>query len=375
MEIYYDESPTTMEKFFSAEEDNNMIYLSSIDISHFVPYGLESMDSMFYGCISLVSLDFSIFSAGTVTNMANLFYGCSSLKSIFFSELFTLSVENMDSMFAQCTALETLNLSFFDTSYVQTMDKMFYNCASLNLLDISSFIISSTTSTTQMFTGLINLNFINLKNIQDDGGQIASSELNSMDKGFFVCQQSIIITNPKATECCDYYENEVHCAINITKQIETEYNNIINNIEDKVFKVVKIENSFLQFSTLYEQLNNKSDYLSSIDLGECETKLREQEGLNDTEQFLIIKLDLRNTFNNATYVQYEIFNPRNYSKVSLDVCKNIDIKITVPVSLEEDDLSLINSLKDAGYDIFDLKDDFYNDICATYTAQNGADLA
>ena len=81
LEIYYDESPTTMEKFFSAEEDNNMIYLSSIDISHFVPYGLESMDSMFYGCISLVSLDFSLFSAGTVTNMANLFYGCSSLKS------------------------------------------------------------------------------------------------------------------------------------------------------------------------------------------------------------------------------------------------------------------------------------------------------
>ena len=376
LEISFDESPSTMEKFFSAEEDDNMRYLSSIDVSNFFPYALENMDSMFYGCISLVSLDFSYFSAGSVTNMANLFYGCSTLKSISFLELFTLSVVHMDSMFAQCTALETLNLSFFNTSYVQTMDKMFYNCTSLNLLDISGFIISSTTNTTQMFTGLKNLNFINLKNIQDEGGQITSSELNSIDKGFFVCQQNNIITNPKVTECCDYYENEIYCSINITKQnVKTEYNNIINNIEDQAFKVVKIDDSFLQFSTLFEQLNNKLDYISSIDLGECEAKLREQEGLNDTEQFLIIKLDLRNTFNNATYVQYEIFNPRNYSKVSLDVCKNIDIKITVPVSLEKEDLSLINSLKDAGYDIFDLKDDFYNDICATYTAQNGADLA
>ena len=32
-------------------------------------------------------------------------------------------------------------------------------------------------------------------------------------------------------------------------------------------------------------------------------------------------------------------------------------------------------MEESGYDIFDINDEFYNDICATYTAQNGADMA
>ena len=376
LEIYFDESPITMEKFFSIEEDSNMIYLSSIDFSSFSTYELESMDSMFYGCSSLISLDFYFFITEFVINMANLFYGCSSLKSITFSEFFAINVENMDSMFYGCSSLEILNLSSFDTSHVQNMDNMFYNCNSLNLLDISNFIISSTTSTNQMFTGVNNINFINLYNTQDEAGKITSSEINILEKEFFVCQQSDIITNPNAIKCCDYYENEVFCVHikNITKEIETAYHNIIENIEYKEFKIIKIDNSILQFSTLFEQLNNKYDNISSVDLGDCEAKLREQEGLTDNEQFLIIKLDLRNDYNNATYVQYEIFNPRKYSKVNLDICKNINIKITVPVLMNKEDFSLISSLKNQGYNIFDLNDNFYNDICSTYTALNGADL-
>ena len=375
LSINYLDTPTTMEKYFSKEEDNNMMYLKSIDFSNFSPFGLENMDSMFYGCSSLVSLDLSSFIGAPVNIMANLFYGCSSLKSVTFFEDFGMNVVNMNSMFAQCTALEKLNLSFFNTEFVQIMDNMFYNCASLKMLDISSFKISPTISTTDMFTGLENLNFINLYNTEDNGGKITSSELNTREKGFFVCQQNNIITNPRATDCCDYDENEVHCEINITKQIEIEYKNIIENIANREYKIVNIDSNLLQFSTLFDQLKSTHYNISKVDLGKCEDKIREQEGLNDNEQFLIIKLDLRNKFNNATYVQYEIINPRNYSKVSLDICKNIYIKITVPTFIKEKDLSLIKSVKDAGYNIFDLKDDFYNDICSTYTAQNGADLA
>jgi uncharacterized membrane protein len=114
--------------------------------------------------------------------------------------------------------------------------------------------------------------------------------------------------------------------------------------------------------------------VSSIDLGECEDKSREQEGLNETEEFLMIKLDIKNKTTNATLVQYEIFNPRNFSKVSLDVCKNITIKITVPVILAQTQLSLISNVEGYGYNVFDINDDFYNDVCSLYTAENGADM-
>ena len=160
----------------------------------------------------------------------------------------------------------------------------------------------------------------------------------------------------------------------LTKQVEKIYRNIIDNMKDEKKRIIQIQNVILHYSTIEEQLNNKSDNESSIDLGECEKRLREQEGLNESEQFLMIKLDIKNSSTNATFVQYEIFNPHNYSRVSLEICRNISIKIEVPVILEESTISLISSLEDSGYDIFDIRDEFYNDICTIYTAQNGADM-
>ena len=88
----------------------------------------------------------------------------------------------------------------------------------------------------------------------------------------------------------------------------------------------------------------------------------------------MIKLDVMNLTSKAVHVQYEIFNPRNFSKVNLDICSNITIKMIVPVILEDTQLSLISHLEDSGYDVFDITDDFYNDVCSTYKAQNGADM-
>ena len=109
-------------------------------------------------------------------------------------------------------------------------------------------------------------------------------------------------------------------------------------------------------------------------MGECEDKLRKQEGLSESDQFIMIKLDIKNTSVNATYVQYVIFNPNNNQKVSLDICKNISINIYSPVTLDQSKLELISSCQKYGYNIFDIIDIFYNDICATYTALNGADM-
>ena len=455
LEIHFTSPVTSMENFFSQENDNNMINVVSIDLSHFDSSSVENMgsmfsgcnlledvdlsnfnttkvinmskmfsnckslksinlskfttflvtnmNSMFSGCSSLESIDLSMFETTNVVNMANLFEECQSLNSIDLSSFITIKVENMNSMFAQCTNLKLLNLSNFVTSLVVSMDYMFYNCTSLNILDISNFNMMQTMSAVQILTSLKNLSYINLYNIQDND-LISQSELNTdnnIEKQFYVCQKYNIITNTKSIPCCNYNINEDKCndiltttltvpvsasvsvntinpiitIINITKEVEIIYNNIIDNMEDQSYKIIQTENGIIQFSTLKEQLDNQSETVSSVDLGECEDKLRVQEGLNETEQFLIVKIDTFNSTINATNVQYEIFNPRNYSKVNVNICKNISIKISVPVILDESKLSLISSLEESGYDIFDINDEFYNDICATYTAQNGADMA
>jgi surface protein len=359
--------------------------LKSINLSNFFTDNLENMNSMFAQCISIESIILFNFNTLKVKDMAKIFEGCRALKSIDLSNFVTKNTENMNSMFSQCTALESLNLSNFDTTVVQSMDYMFYNCSSLSILDISNFNFLQS-SIEQIFFGLINLSYINLYNVKDNKKKIVACTLNTdtnIEKIFYVCQQEYLITNTKSLDCCDYYDNEAHCDFNkttnnnniaISKEIMNGYNNILLEIEDKNYQVIQTENMVLQFSTVNDQLTNTSNMVSSIDLGECEDKLREQEGLNETEEFLMIKLDIKNKTTNATLVQYEIFNPRNFSKVSLDVCKNITIKITVPVILAQTQLSLISNVEGYGYNVFDINDDFYNDVCSLYTAENGADM-
>jgi hypothetical protein len=157
-------------------------------------------------------------------------------------------------------------------------------------------------------------------------------------------------------------------------QIGDIYDTLKENLEDQNFITISKENAVFQMVTVEDQLNNNSQSISSVDLGECEELLREQEGIDDDEQFIIIKMDLKNNSVSATYVQYELYNPRTLKQVSLDICKNIPIKILTPVSLSESEYSLISSLENSGYNAFDINDDFYNDICSTYTAENGADI-
>ena len=320
LQINFDTPITSLEKFFSQDVDEYMNKVVSIDFSHFDSSSLINMDSVFYGC----------------------------------------------------SALKSLNLSTFQTTLVTSMNYLFYNCASLEILDISNFNMAQTTNAQDMFFGVNNLIFINLYNTQDND-KIASSSLNTdIEKKFYICQVNEIITNLNSINCCSY-PNIASCNAE-SKEIAVNYNSIITNIESKDFKVVKTENSIIQFSTVKEQMTNTDNTYSSIDLGDCEDKIRQQEGLSESEEFLIVKVDIKNSTTNAVYVQYEIYNPNTNSKVPLEVCKDDTIKIQVPVSLTKEELSLIESFNDYDYNIFDLEDDFYNDVCTKYTSENGADM-
>ena len=152
------------------------------------------------------------------------------------------------------------------------------------------------------------------------------------------------------------------------------YEALSENILEQKFDVIESDNALLQLSPIDLQLKNDVQNLSSIDLGDCEKKLREQEGLDDEEQFLMIKMDAKNNEISATYVQYEIYNPITGKQVNLAVCEDIPITLYTPVILSEDKLTIITDIEDAGYNAFDIRDNFYNDVCSPYTAPNGADM-
>jgi hypothetical protein len=139
-------------------------------------------------------------------------------------------------------------------------------------------------------------------------------------------------------------------------------------------KIIKTENVVLQISKLGEQKNQNNKNISSIDLGECEKILKNKYNISNNEDLIVIKADIKSEDLSSTYVQYEIYQPYGLYKLKTEYCKDIKIIIHVPLDLNEETVSLYDSLKDSGYDLFNSSDDFYNDVCTPYTSINGTDM-
>ena len=73
-------------------------------------------------------------------------------------------------------------------------------------------------------------------------------------------------------------------------------------------------------------------------------------------------------------IQYEVYESSNMTKLDLSVCKDIPIDIYVPAVLSENYQNLFNELKDLGYDLFNINDAFYQDICTPFKSTNGTDV-
>ena len=129
-------------------------------------------------------------------------------------------------------------------------------------------------------------------------------------------------------------------------QLEDIKNNILNEDYEGQNTIVETETVIIQVSKLDDQENQENEKVSNIDLGKCEDLLRQENHLSADEDLIVYKVDIKTSDSSATYVTYEIYDS--------------DLKA--------------ESLGDSGYNLFDEDDSFYNDICATYTSENGTDM-
>ena len=160
--------------------------------------------------------------------------------------------------------------------------------------------------------------------------------------------------------------------ITIPNNQEREIYNILKNQINKNNynkTIVKTKNYIAQISTLEEQKNN--DEISSINLGECENILKE----NKNKSFIILKTDIKSEDLLSTYVLFELYDSENTTnKVDLEICKDIQIQISVPKILDNETLFYYVNLNEFGYNLFNPNDSFYNDICSKFTTINKKDM-
>ena len=61
-------------------------------------------------------------------------------------------------------------------------------------------------------------------------------------------------------------------------------------------------------------------------------------------------------------------------QLSLETCKDIPIIIQSPINLDANFDSIYIRLNSSGYNLLNLNDSFYSDICSTYTSESGTDI-
>ena len=157
---------------------------------------------------------------------------------------------------------------------------------------------------------------------------------------------------------------------NIIQSIKTDLtqgrlNSILSNVVNgsKTDIILEDADTIYQITSSDNQNNNEYNNISSILLGDCEDKLKETYHIPKSESLIIFKIDIKEQGLKIPIIEYEIYNPINLEKLELDCCKDIKIGISIPVDIDEDSLFKYNS-----------SDEYYNDICHSYTTENGTDI-
>ena len=166
-----------------------------------------------------------------------------------------------------------------------------------------------------------------------------------------------------------------------TKKEEIKYyDTICKNIEDILTsknyntsyldtgndEIIEMEKMKVTFTTTENQKNNINSDTTNIDLGECESSLRQFYNLSNDSVIYIKMLEVSQDEMRIPKVEYDIFakiNGENLMKLNLSSCKNNKISLSIPV----DNIGNIDKLNSSS--------GYYNDICYTATSDSGTDIS
>ncbi len=137
--------------------------------------------------------------------------------------------------------------------------------------------------------------------------------------------------------------------------------NLVNGTKEDL--IAEYKDITYQLTTTENQKNGSYNNISTVDLGECEDKLKDVYGINPNISLIILKIDYKMEGLLIPVIGYEVYHPLNMSQLNLSYCSGINIKLNIPVSIDEDEVEK-----------YDPNSDYYNDDCYAYTSENGTDI-
>ena len=404
-------SVTNMRSMFS-----KCYSLTSLDLSSFVTSSVQSMQRMFYFCYRLKELDLSNFDTTSLINADYMFYACINIEYINFKKYNEfIDTLNIDSI----SAYTMNNIAICIDEYNNNVTKFKMEIGNNNcpIIDCSidwkahkkKIIYENNTCVENCSNFKYEYNnkcystcpegadFCTPENIDTTniiGTNIAtsylisfntsiSSEENEIRESNSYSERNIILSSSLLYEKGIYFN-----LYNITGETNQEIYLIIINQAIHYFLLLKEEDIIIEckegfyFEMVtsekerdsFNKENNNTNKLSQIDLGKCEDILKEHYHVNRNSSLIIIKFEKITNISLERTIQYEVYEPYNISRLDLSICNNMTINIYSSVTLSDGLLNLYDDLKNKGYDLFDINDAFYQDICTPYTSFNGTDV-
>ena len=199
---------------------------------------------------------------------------------------------------------------------------------------------------------------------------------------YLLCPESqpyeSIEMNKCIEECSalDFFSGICRTNIYNEKTKEKMVNNIINEIKNGSLNIflelikegnddflIKNYDTIYQLTSTYNQIYKYYEDISTINFGECEKFLKNKYNINENETLMLLKIDNYIPGFSIPIIDYKLFNPETNEELDLNYCSNIDINISIPVSIDENNLFK-----------YDPNSGYYNDKCYTYTTKNGTDI-
>ena len=146
---------------------------------------------------------------------------------------------------------------------------------------------------------------------------------------------------------------------------------IIEGTNNIIFQITSEKNEL----ELLNKYNSSKYYdYSILDLGDCKTKLKENYHINENDSLIIIKREKINCKASDKNIEYEVYEPYNKTKLNLTLCSETKINLYVKMDMSREIKNIYEKAKELGYNIFDINDPFYNDICTPYKTSNNTDI-
>jgi len=397
--------------------------LKYLDLSNFDTSSCRCIRNMFTRCSSLTSINLSSFDISKVDLMYEMFYGCSSLISLDLSSFDTHSVQQIYNMFFDCEKLEFVNFKKAQISgtTLNSYENMITNTA-------KNIVFCVDESKTSILNQLMDLNSCstrisdcsNWRNYQKkivpgqtecvDNCSVTSNPIEHFGKCYRECSYKIsenskmepfdckircpdempyeIIETQDCTNICSISQRKRgFCKLNYISKEKEENKESDKELEEQEVENIKKEltNNFdtsdldngenivisqkestITISTTENQKNEKFSNVSTIDLCDCENKIKEEYKIPKNKSLYILKIDVKQEGLKIPKIEYEVYYPlfgKSLIKLNLTSCKNSKIELSIPVTFTES-LDKINS-----------SSEYYNDICYTSTSENGTDIS